>query len=116
MLRIWCLAQHQPALPVIGEDGHGAGISGDARLCPACTDLLAYAEQRLATCPFQEQKPACNHCQVHCYRSDRRAQVRQVMRYAGPRMLLRHPWLSLWHLLDTHRRGATRQRRCGTAD
>jgi hypothetical protein len=22
------------------------------------------------------------------------------MRYAGPRMIWEHPWLSLWHLLD----------------
>ena len=27
-------------------------------------------------------------------------QVREVMRYAGPRMPLRYPWLALLHLLD----------------
>ncbi|MCG7955581.1 MAG: nitrous oxide-stimulated promoter family protein, partial [Candidatus Thiodiazotropha endolucinida] len=27
-----------------------------------------------------------------------------VMRYAGPRMLLRHPLLSLYHLLDKFRK------------
>jgi hypothetical protein len=26
------------------------------------------------------------------------------MRYAGPRMVLRHPWLSLTHFLDKARR------------
>jgi hypothetical protein len=26
--------------------------------------------------------------------------VRDVMRYAGPRMLLRHPYLALMHLVD----------------
>jgi hypothetical protein len=29
-----------------------------------------------------------------------RERVTAVMRYAGPRMLLRHPWLALRHLLD----------------
>jgi hypothetical protein len=29
-----------------------------------------------------------------------RGQVREVMRYAGPRMLLRHPVLAVLHLLD----------------
>ncbi|WP_295391845.1 nitrous oxide-stimulated promoter family protein [uncultured Thiodictyon sp.] len=28
------------------------------------------------------------------------ARVREVMRYAGPRMPLRHPWLALLHLID----------------
>jgi Nitrous oxide-stimulated promoter len=26
--------------------------------------------------------------------------VREVMRYAGPRMILRHPWLALMHVVD----------------
>jgi hypothetical protein len=29
-----------------------------------------------------------------------RERIRSVMRYSGPRMLLRHPVLSVWHLLD----------------
>ena len=32
-----------------------------------------------------------------------RERVRQVMRYAGPRMLLRHPILALLHLRDERR-------------
>jgi hypothetical protein len=34
-----------------------------------------------------------------------RARIRAVMRYAGPRMLFRHPVLAFFHLLD-RRRGA----------
>jgi hypothetical protein len=37
---------------------------------------------------------------VHCYQKDRRAQIKTVMRFAGPRMMWEHPWLSLCHLLD----------------
>lgn len=29
-----------------------------------------------------------------------RVQIREVMRYAGPRMLIHHPWLSIFHLFD----------------
>jgi hypothetical protein len=29
--------------------------------------------------------------------------VRDVMRYAGPRMLTRHPWLAIAHLIDGQR-------------
>ena len=42
-------------------------------------------------------------CPVHCYEAAMRERVRQVMRYAGPRMLLRHPILALLHLRDERR-------------
>jgi predicted amidophosphoribosyltransferase len=81
------------------RDHHGQR----GQLCEDCIQLLDYAEQRLANCPFGEDKPACNHCQVHCYSATQRERVKAVMRYAGPRMLWRHPLLSLYHLLDKRR-------------
>ena len=39
-------------------------------------------------------------CPIHCYRPDMRSLMRQVMRYSGPRMLLRHPWATLRHWLS----------------
>lgn len=71
--------------------------------CESCHQLLSYAEKRLQNCPFQDAKPACNNCQVHCYSKAKQTEIKQVMRYAGPRMLWRYPLLSLWHLLDTLR-------------
>jgi hypothetical protein len=76
----------------------------DTDRCADCEQLRRYAHQRLASCPFQEEKPVCNRCEVHCYSAVKREQVRAVMRYAGPRMPLRHPWLALRHLLDQLRR------------
>jgi hypothetical protein len=70
------------------------------QLCPACGDLRDYARQRLEKCPYGEQKPTCAKCPVHCYKPACREQVRQVMRYAGPRLLLRRPILTIRHLLD----------------
>lgn len=29
--------------------------------------------------------------------------MREVMRFAGPRMLARHPWLAIMHLIDDRR-------------
>ena len=69
-------------------------------LCSGCEELRLYAERRLAKCPFAEEKPTCVKCPVHCYEAAMRERVRQVMRYAGPRMLLRHPVLALLHLRD----------------
>ncbi|MCE1253909.1 MAG: nitrous oxide-stimulated promoter family protein [Anaerolineae bacterium] len=72
-------------------------------LCPDCEQLLAYAQRRLFTCRFGENKPVCADCRVHCYRSDEAGRIRRVMRYAGPRMLLSHPALSIFHLIDSIR-------------
>jgi hypothetical protein len=86
---------------------------GRGRLCGECSALAAYAERRLALCPFGAEKPTCVNCTVHCYRPDPRERVREVMRYAGPRMLLRHPLLTLLHVLvDSRRRSPAVTRDC----
>ena len=69
-------------------------------LCAECQGLLQYALERLDHCPFQEDKPACAQCSIHCYRPERREQIRTVMRYAGPRMLFHRPLLAVRHLWD----------------
>ena len=81
------------------RDHHGSR----GALCAGCVELLEYASLRLERCPFGAEKPTCVNCPIHCYQPARREQVRQVMRYAGPRMLLRHPVLALFHLIDGRR-------------
>lgn len=75
-------------------------------LCADCQELHDYAQLRLARCPFGADKPTCAHCRVHCYRPEMRERVREVMRFAGPRMLTRHPYLALMHLVVDDRRPA----------
>jgi hypothetical protein len=82
-------------------DHHGGG--GEA-LCDECAGLMRYAERRLAKCPYGQAKPTCANCPIHCYKQRQREQVRAVMRYAGPRMPLRHPVRSLVHTFDKLRR------------
>jgi hypothetical protein len=91
MVHIYCHDQHHNPLP-------------DSQLCANCASLLEYATVRLQRCRFGPDKPTCVQCPVHCYLPDRREQVREVMRKAGPKMALRHPWLSLWHFLDKYRK------------
>ncbi len=67
--------------------------------CPECQGLLDYAAVRLERCRFGRDKPVCAKCPVHCYQPARREQVKAVMRYSGPRMLWRHPILTLHHWL-----------------
>ena len=82
-----------------------SGIHGSREgLCAGCQELLQYATGRLERCPFQEDKPTCVKCPIHCYQAQRREQVKEVMRYAGPRLLWRHPILSVRHMLDAYRK------------
>ncbi len=83
---------------------HGHHCSPGQSLCAECASFLGYAERRLEKCPYGPAKPTCAKCPIHCYKPDPREFARVVMRYAGPRMLLRHPWLSLTHVLDKARR------------
>jgi hypothetical protein len=66
--------------------------------CEVCRRLLDYSHGRLAKCPYGAEKTTCRECPIHCYRPAERASMRDVMRYAGPRMLWRHPLLALRHL------------------
>ena len=84
MIGLYCRRHHHPA----------------AALCSDCQHLADYAMQRIERCPFKENKPTCANCTIHCYKPDMRQQVRQVMRYAGPRMLLYHPYLAVMHFVD----------------
>jgi hypothetical protein len=93
MTRIYCRDHHTSAVRLGGQ-----------ALCISCTELLEYARRRLARCPYQERKPTCAKCPIHCYEAGRRDEIRAVMRYAGPRMMLRHPYLAILHLLDRARK------------
>jgi hypothetical protein len=73
------------------------------QLCDDCAELWEYARQRLEKCPFQETKTTCADCSIHCYRAEMRERVRVVMRYSGPRMLLKHPVLAIRHIIDGKR-------------
>jgi hypothetical protein len=73
-------------------------------LCPECSALLDYAAQRLEKCPYQEGKTTCAKCPVHCYKPEMRNRIRNAMRYAGPRMIFRHPLMTIQHVLDNRRK------------
>ncbi|MFC2033310.1 nitrous oxide-stimulated promoter family protein [Chloroflexota bacterium] len=83
----------------------------DDEQCLDCSELSDYALERLNKCPFQEGKTTCARCPVHCYKPDMRKRIRTVMRYAGPRMIYRHPVLALFHIIDGRRKEPTRASR-----
>jgi hypothetical protein len=78
-------------------------------LCVSCRELHDYAMMRLKKCPFQEGKTTCGNCAIHCYKKDMRERIREVMRFAGPKMIGRHPIFALMHVLDGMRKRAVRK-------
>mgnify|MGYP002748588174 CR=1 FL=1 len=89
MIALYCRRQHK---------------TPKGSLCPECRQLHDYALTRIDKCPFMETKTFCSACKVHCYKPEMRQQMRAVMRYAGPRMLLSNPILVLRHMAETMRR------------
>ena len=77
--------------------------SSGKELCTECSLLREYALQRLETCRFGEEKPTCAKCPVHCYKNSMREKIKEVMRFAGPRMLLVHPVAAIRHLYRERR-------------
>lgn len=63
-------------------------------------DLYTYAVKRLEKCRYGENKPACKQCPVHCYQPKMREQMKRIMRWSGPRMIIFHPTLAIKHLID----------------
>jgi hypothetical protein len=87
MIRMYCRETH----------------SSPSCLCPDCASLLHYSLARVDTCRFGADKPTCARCAVHCFRPTMREQIRAAMRYSGPRMTYRHPYLAVCHLMDRRR-------------
>ena len=92
---------------------HCRSQHGADRLCSECGALLAYTEERLEKCPFQEGKTTCAKCPVHCFKPVMRDKIKAVMRYSGPRMLRTHPILAMRHFIDRSRKKPVRPQRDG---
>jgi hypothetical protein len=96
------------------RDRHRGRGARRGELCTDCRTLMDYATRRLDRCVFGEDKPTCANCQVHCYGAAMREEVRVMMRYAGPRMMWRHPWLAIAHLVDGRRKAPALPRKSAT--
>ena len=86
MVRIYCRAEH------------------GAEMCEECNNTLAYCFARIDKCVFGQDKPACNKCTVHCYSTKMREKVKAIMRFSGPKMIYKHPYLAIVHLVKEKRK------------
>lgn len=109
MIRLYCRKNHWKGSRQLwkSNDNNGSGSSGHGKgqdyLCPECRELLVYAEKKIQRCPFMENKTFCSNCRVHCYQSEMREKIRDVMRFSGPRMFIYHPFMAVHHMWCTLR-------------
>ena len=92
MVALYCADNHDAAART--ETAH----CGEA-VCPSCASIDAYAVLRTERCRKMDVKTSCDECEHHCYKPEERERIRAVMRYAGPRMLKKHPLAAIRHLL-----------------
>jgi hypothetical protein len=83
-------------IEIFCQDNHLAG----QRLCPECEHLYEYSITRIANCLYAAEKSVCVKCNIHCYRTDMQDKIRKVMRFSGPKMISKHPFLTILHFLD----------------
>lgn len=89
-IKVYCKHRHPDApkgqFELKGFDLEELGVK-NLVICGACAKLLAHAFVKRGHCPFNP-KPACKHCQSHCYQPGYREQIREVMRYSGRKLVL----------------------------
>lgn len=97
-IECWCAAHHDDAdrASLENEVGIAPLALRSCRLCPECRGLLDYAIARRRACPL-DPKPACKDCPIHCYKPERRADIRKIMRFSGRQLILRGRLDLLWH-------------------
>ena len=93
MIALYCKKNH--------HNKYNKGSINKNGLCAECQELAEYAGLRSDKCPFMETKTFCSACKVHCYTKEKQEKIRQVMKYAGPRMLPVHPILTIKHGMVT---------------
>jgi hypothetical protein len=95
-VRLHCEGRHGAA----GRSGIRlpAGL-GTVQLCGDCASLLTYAVSKRLACPLDAEKPSCRRCRIHCYGDRQRQEIREVMAFAGKRMIMSGRLDYLWRYL-----------------
>jgi hypothetical protein len=95
---VYCSAHHRQAIrhdPELPPD-LGRQFRKPVPLCAECTALVSHSVLKRLKCPL-DPKPTCKKCHIHCYSSEYRSRVREIMAYSGRRLMLRGRLDYLWH-------------------
>lgn len=97
-IALFCQARHggqnkgRVALPAVLQGGKLSAMT----VCRECAELLDHGVSKRSLCPL-EPKPTCKSCHIHCYTTEYRNKIREIMAYSGRRMVLRGRLDYLWH-------------------
>lgn len=72
----------------------------ERELCDECREILNYSLKRIDNCRFMETKTFCSNCKSPCYSPKMKEKVKKIMKFSGPRMLLYHPLLVIYHIIS----------------
>ena len=95
---VYCSVNHPEIKSCVTTDELGLQRLPLAKypVCEDCAEFLLYAFERRLRCPLEE-KPACKHCTVHCFRPGHREKVREVMKFSGQYLIRRGRLDLLWY-------------------
>ena len=79
------------------KDNHDSRERDDAGLCPSCRAAVSATLARTEACP-NGHSGNCQDCPHHCQAGEARVAIREIMRYAAPKMLFRHPVMTMRYL------------------
>jgi hypothetical protein len=97
-IELFCHAKHdrktvgEVAIPEILHQGKRSPKT----ICADCAELLEHGMKKRALCPL-DPKPSCKNCHIHCYTSEYRGKIREIMAYSGRKMIMRGRLDYLWH-------------------
>ncbi len=93
-VEVYCDGKHRDAVRSARSLPEALGAR---RLCQECAAFLEYAIAKRLKCPLETEKPTCKRCRIHCYDTPRREKVREIMGYAGRRLMMRGRLDYVWH-------------------
>lgn len=93
-VEVYCAGKHGDVAREIFTLPDGAG---ERKFCRECYSFMGYAIAKRMKCPLEAEKPSCKHCRIHCYASEQRKKVREIMGYAGRKLMLRGRLDYIWH-------------------
>ena len=108
-IQVYCEKKHGSAEKFLWEPSEklqDLGLLPPSLLCKDCLGLIEYSVNRRRLCPL-DPKPTCRNCEIHCYQSDYRDRIREVMRFSGKhflgyalrRGLFRESWEIITHFI-----------------
>lgn len=83
---IYCAAHHVDA----PKNPHG--------MCAECAATIAFTHDRASNCP-NGHTGNCADCAIKCNRGEQQQRIKAIMKYAAPRMLFKHPLMTLEYAL-----------------